>query len=76
MRLYFNASIWFVDSTGRTLTSSSLEDTVCPDRIKDFNPAEIGGNRYITGTYHGYFDEDMITVMAPVTQGFSTKDTF
>ena len=27
MRLYFNASIWFVDSTGRTLTSSSLEDT-------------------------------------------------
>ena len=60
MRLYFNASIWFVDSTGRTLTSSSLEDTVCPDRIKDFNPAEIGGNRYITGTYHGYFDEDMI----------------
>ena len=28
MRLYFNASIWFVDSTGRTLTSSSLEDTV------------------------------------------------
>ena len=73
MRLYFNASIWFVDSTGRTLTSSSLEDTVCPDRIKDFNPAEIGGNRYITGTYHGYFDEDMITVMAPVTQGFSTK---
>ena len=40
MRLYFNASIWFVDSTGRTLTSSSLEDTVCPDRIKDFNPAD------------------------------------
>ena len=46
MRLYFNASIWFVDSTGRTLTSSSLEDTVCPDRIKDFNPAEIGGKEY------------------------------
>ena len=73
MRLYFNASIWFVDSTGRTLTSSSLEDTVCPDRIKDFNPAEIGGNRYITGTYHGYFDEDMITVMGACDTRFFYK---
>ena len=73
MRLYFNASIWFVDSTGRTLTSSSLEDTVCPDRIKDFNPAEIGGNRYITGTYHGYFDEDMITIITPVTNSYFVK---
>ena len=34
---------------------------------------EIGGNQYIVGTYHGYFDEDVITVMAPVTEGFSTK---
>ena len=25
------------------------------------------------GTYHNYFQEDMITVMAPVTQGFYTK---
>lgn len=73
MKLYFNASIWFVDNTGTTLTSSSLEGTSCPDAIEHFNPAEIGGKRYITGTYHGYFAEDMITVMAPVTQEFSTK---
>ena len=73
MRLYLNASLWFVDSTGTMITSSNIENTSAPEVIEDFNPAEIGGNQYISGTYHGYFDEDVITVMAPVTKGFVTK---
>ena len=73
MRLYLDSSLWFVSSDGTLITSSNLEGTSSPKPIEDFDPAEIGGNQYITGTYHGYFDEDMITVMAPVTQGFSTK---
>jgi len=70
MRLYLDSSLWFVSSDGTMITSSNLEGT---DAIENFDPAEIGSSQYITGTYHGYFDEDMITVMAPVTQGFSTK---
>ena len=73
MRLYLDSSLWFVSSDGTMITSSNLEDTSSPDAIENFDPAEIGSSQYITGTYHGYFDEDMITVMAPVTQGFSTK---
>ena len=73
MRLYLNASLWFVDSTGTMITSSNIENTSAPEVIEDFNPAEIGGNQYISGTYHGYFDKDVITVMAPVTKGFFTK---
>lgn len=73
MRLYLDASLWFVDSTGTMITSSNIENTSAPEVIENFNPAEIGGNQYISGTYHGYFDEDVITVMAPVTEGFFTK---
>lgn len=73
MKLYLDSSLWFVETDGTLITSSSLEGTSAPEKIEDFNPAEIGGNQYITGTYHGYFNEDVITVMAPVTQGFSTK---
>ena len=73
MRLYLDSSLWFVSSDGTVITSSNLEGTSSPDAIENFDPAEIGSSQYITGTYHGYFDEDMITVMAPVTQGFSTK---
>lgn len=73
MRLYLDSSLWFVSSDGTVITSSNLEGTSSPDAIENFDPAEIGSSQYITGTYHGYFDEDMITVMAPVTQSFSTK---
>lgn len=73
MRLYLESSLWFVQRDGTMITSSNLENTSSPELIEDFDPAEIGGNQYITGTYHGYFDEEVITVMAPVTQGFSTK---
>lgn len=73
MRLYLESSLWFVQRDGTMITSSNLENTSSPEAIEDFDPAEIGGNQYITGTYHGYFDEEVITVMAPVTQGFSTK---
>ena len=73
MRLYLESSLWFVDASGTMITSSNLENTSSPEKIEDFNPAEIGGNQYISGTYHDYFDEEVITVMAPVTEGFSTK---
>ena len=73
MRLYLDASLWFVDSTGTMITSSNIVNTSAPEAIEEFNPAEIGGNQYISGTYHGYFDEDVITVMSPVTEGFFTK---
>ncbi|HIX62946.1 MAG TPA: HAMP domain-containing protein [Candidatus Mediterraneibacter colneyensis] len=73
MRLYLESSLWFVDSTGTMITSSNLENTSSPEAIENFNPAEIGGNQYMSGTYHGYFEEEVITVMAPVTEGFSTR---
>lgn len=72
MRLYLESSLWFVDSTGTLITSSNIEGTSAPEKIENFDPAEIGGNQYISGTYHGYFQTDVITVMAPVTQGFHT----
>ena len=47
--------------------------TSSPLKIKDFNPAEAGGSQYLFGTYHDYFPEKMITVLAPVTEGFLTR---
>lgn len=73
MRIYLESSLWFVDSDGKLLVSSSISGTSAPDGIDNFNPVETGSDRYQIGTYHGYFTEDMITVMAPVIQGFSTK---
>ncbi|WP_122644804.1 sensor histidine kinase [Luxibacter massiliensis] len=73
MNLYLNSSLWFVESNGTLITSANLDGTKAPEAIQEFDPAEIGSNQFIIGNYHGYFEEDMITVMAPVTQGFYTK---
>lgn len=73
MKVYLNSSLWFVESDGTMITFSNTGNTNAPSSIKDFNSAEIGGSQYMRGNYHGYFDEDVITVMAPVIQGFQTK---
>lgn len=67
-----DAAVWFVDKDGEILSSSQTDIyPTSPSRIEDFNPAEIGGDQYLIGTYHDYFDEDVITVIAPVVYGYS-----
>lgn len=73
MRIYLDASLWFVEADGALITASNLENTAAPERIDGFDPAETGGKQYLTGEYHGYFQEEVMTVIAPVIQGFQTK---
>ena len=73
MRIYLDASLWFVEADGTLITASNLENTAAPERIDGFDPAETGGKQYLTGEYHGYFQEEVMTVIAPVIQGFQTK---
>ena len=57
---------------GRILASAQSEGLPpAPSQIQDFNPAEAGNSQYLTGDYHGYFQEDVITVIAPVIHGYS-----
>ena len=72
MKTYLNSSLWFVEKDGTMITSANLKDTTAPQSVNNFDPAEIGSNQYMLGTYHNFFQEDMITVMAPVTQEFYT----
>lgn len=74
MSSYLDSSIWFVDREGNMLASAKSDDFLyVPSSIEDFNPVESGSEQSIIGDYHGYFNEDVITVIAPVTQQFSTK---
>ena len=62
-----DAAVWFVDKEGNVLFSAQPHDyPMSPSTIEDFNPAESGSSQSQTGDYHGYFDEDVITVIAPV----------
>lgn len=72
METHLNAAVWFVDREGKLITSAQSDNyPSAPTQIDDFNPAEIGSSQYVTGDYHGYFTEDVITVIAPVICDYS-----
>lgn len=71
---YMDAAAWFVTSEGKLITSATPESMDTPPAmIENFDPAENANSASLKGDYHGYFSEDVITVLAPVTKGFSTK---
>lgn len=72
-QLYLDGALWFVDADGNRIAFASGTPGIVPEQIEDFNPAEIGGKRYIEGTYHDYFEEEVLTFIAPVIQGFRTN---
>lgn len=74
MSSYLESTIWFVKKDGTMIASVRAEDAgPAPNSISAFDPLETGSNQYIIGTYHDYFKEDVITVITPITQQFSTK---
>lgn len=69
-----SASVWFLDRDGKIILSSTPDElSIPPSDIKDFDPAEIGSKRYIIGNYHGLFDQDVMTVIAPVIHGYTPQ---
>ena len=74
MEAHLDGAVWFVDREGNMITSAHSDGyPAAPSAIENFNPAEIGSAKYEVGTYHDYFEEDMITVIAPVVHGYSTQ---
>ena len=73
MKTYLGCSLWFVDTDGNLIASAAIENTVVPEYIQDFDPAESGSSQFLTGHYHDYFSEEMMTVIAPVVDGFKTE---
>ena len=74
MSSYLESTVWFVAKDGTMIASARAEGVKSvPDVISAFDPLETGSSQYITGTYHDYFKEKVITVIPPVTQQFSIK---
>lgn len=74
VNIYLEADLWLTDTDGNVLLSVSSSGTgMVPKQIQDFDPAEAGGEQYLTGDYHGYYSDEVLTMIVPVTEGFSTK---
>jgi len=65
------AEIWIIDTEGNVLANSGSEAPL--SKVSGFNPASGTAGYYLTGDFGGYFDEEMLTVYAPLTMDIQTK---
>lgn len=71
---YLSASIWIMNPSGRVLVDSNhpldVENQIV---VNHFDPTVTGNSYYTVGTFFGMFDEDMLSVFAPITSDFKVK---
>lgn len=65
-----DVDVWIVDRNGNVLVDSD-DDLHAGTPIPEFD-STMTGVRYTVGSCHGLFSEEMLSVMAPVTRGYTT----
>ncbi|HKM20923.1 MAG TPA: two-component sensor histidine kinase, partial [Lachnospiraceae bacterium] len=71
---YLSSAIWIINSDGNVIYSSrdnvSVEN---PIYVEHFDPTDTGNEYYMTGNFYGLFDEDVISVLSPITSQFRVR---
>lgn len=71
---YLESTIWIINPSGLLVLDSSspvdLENTIT---VENFDPTVTAGSSYTIGNFWGVFQEDMLSVFAPITSNFKVK---
>ncbi|MCD7725362.1 MAG: ATP-binding protein [Clostridiales bacterium] len=71
---YLNATIWIINPSGRMiLDSSSPVDVENEVVVENFDPTITAGSYYTVGNFFDTFDENMLSVFAPITSDYKVK---
>lgn len=74
LSVYLSASIWIINPSGRmVLNSDTPMDVENEVVIEDFDPTVTEGLYYTTGNFFNSFEEDTLSVFAPITSDFKVK---
>lgn len=71
---FLSATIWIINPSGRMILSSeqaiNLDE---PYVVTGFDPTITAGSFYTTGTFFDSFDEEVLSVFAPITADYKVK---
>ena len=66
--------IWLMDDGGQILIDTDTGyDPTQIRQLDAFDPTALSGNYYQTGRFFHYFEEDMLSVVAPISSNYTTK---
>lgn len=68
LSVYQNSQIWILSNNGEILLNTEKPlDEEHVEQLPDFDPVALGSGYYSTGHFFNYFNQDMLSVMMPVT---------
>ncbi len=71
---YLDATLWIINPSGRlVLDSSAPLDVENEIVIENFDPTITAGSYYTIGNFFRTFDEDTLSVFAPITSDYTVK---
>ena len=72
--VFLSATIWIINPSGTMILSSKLPVNVDETLvISGFDPTITGSSYYTTGTFFDSFDEEVLSVFAPITADYKVK---
>ncbi len=74
LAVYLNSTIWIINPSGRMILDTATPmDLEHPRMIQGFNAAQSVGSYYTVGNFYGNFQEEMLSVFAPITSNFTVR---
>ena len=74
LAIYMNSTVWIINPSGRMVLDSSAplnpEEEVI---LENFDSTATAGSYYTEGNFFGYFEQDMLSVFAPITYNYRVQ---
>lgn len=71
---YMDTEIWILNPSGLMIVNSKkAPDPAQETVVENFDSTAIAGNYYTIGTFFDSFDEEVLSVMAPITSRFKIR---
>ena len=71
---YMDTEIWILNPSGRMVVNSKqAPDPEQETFVEDFDSTITAGNYYTTGTFFDSFENDVLSVIAPITSDFKIR---
>lgn len=74
LETYLDATVWIINPSGRVILDSSAPlDVDSTVMVSGFNPTITAGTYYTEGTFFDFYDQEMLSVLAPITSEFKVR---
>ena len=71
---YLSSQIWIINPSGRIImTTETPLDVEHESRVENFDSTITAGSFYTVGDFFGCFQEEMLSVFAPITSNFKVQ---